>query len=90
MRLTPEDQQVIDLLLDGNGTGQLDGATDGAFKQRLQAAQRVLRTLDALPAIDEPSTHLIDRTLQRVEDAAHQTPQVEAAYGYNFVPSTGH
>lgn len=67
MRLTPDDAKVIDLLLDGNG--QLDGSAE--MHERMQAAQNVLRVLDAMPAID-PSTHLIDLTLQRVEDAAQR------------------
>jgi hypothetical protein len=88
MRLTPEDQQVVDLLLDGSG--QFDGARDAHFKERLNAAQRVLKTLDAMGAMD-PSTNLIDLTLQRCEDAAHRTGQVADAHQFDqaFIPPTG-
>jgi hypothetical protein len=84
MRLTPQDAQVIDLLLDGNG--QLDG--QGEMRERMQAARRVLSALDAMPAID-PSTNLIDLTLQRVEDAAQRVTGVGHAQEGVFVPPTG-
>lgn len=86
MRLTPQDAHAVDLLLDGNG--QVEG-TDGELKVRIRAARRVLGLLNAMPAIDGPSTHLIDLTLQRVEDAAQRaTPTGDNAEG-TFVPPTG-
>jgi hypothetical protein len=87
MRLTPQDEKVVDLILDGS-SAQFDSAQDPALKDRLDAAQRLLKTLDSLNAMD-PSTNLIDMTLQRCEDAAHRTSQVESAHQYNFVPPTG-
>jgi hypothetical protein len=84
MKLTPADAQVIDLLLDGNG--QLDG-TD-AMKRRLAAAQSVLGLLDLMPGID-PSTNLIDLTLQRVEDAANRVNAIGDAHEGTFTPPTG-
>lgn len=87
MRLTPQDEKVVDLILDG-ASAQFDNAQDPVLKDRVNAAQRLLKTLDALEAMD-PSTNLIDVTLQRCEDAAHRTPQVESAHQYNFVPPTG-
>ena len=86
MRLTPEDAQVIDFLLDG--AGQLDAT--GEMKHRMQAAQRVLSMLDAMPAIDGPSTNLIDLTLQRVEDASERVSNLgEAQEGVFIPPTTG-
>jgi len=86
MRLTPEDAQVIDFLLDG--AGQLDAT--GETKSRMQAAQRVLSMLDAMPAIDGPSTNLIDLTLQRVEDASQRVTTLgEAQEGVFIPPTTG-
>ena len=85
MRLTPEDAQVVDFLLDG--AGQLDGK--GEMKDRMQAAQRVLSMLDAMPAIDGPSTNLIDLTLQRVEDASQRVTTLDHAQEGVFIPPTG-
>ena len=81
MRLTPEDAQAIDLLLDDNG--QLDGI-DAA---RIDAAKKVLDVLGTMPAID-PSTNLIDLTLQRVEDAASRVTSIDGHEG-TFIPPTG-
>jgi hypothetical protein len=81
------DAQAVDLLLDGNG--QFDG-NDTELKQHLDAAQRVLGLLNAMPPVDGPSTNLIDLTLQRVQDAAERaTPVGDAAQEGVFVPPTG-
>ena len=82
MRLTPEDAQVIDLLLDDNG--QLKGI-DSA---RIAAAKKVLDVLGTMPAI-EPSTNLIDLTMERVEDAATRAPNPGAEQDGTFVPPAG-
>lgn len=84
MRLTPQDAQVVDLLLDGNG--QLDGTAE--MRERMQATKRLLQVLDAMPAID-PSTNLIDLTLQRVEDAAQRVPAIGGQQEGTFTPPTG-
>lgn len=84
MRLTPQDAQVVDLLLDGNG--QLDGTDE--MRDRMHAAKQLLQVLDAMPAID-PSTNLIDLTLQRVEDAAQRVPAMGGQQEGVFTPPTG-
>lgn len=84
MRLTPEDAQAIDLLLDGNGRLEMQGES----KERLQTATKVLRMLDALPSLD-PSTNLIDLTLQRVEDAAGRAVPATNVNEGIFLPPTG-
>ena len=67
--LNPEDRRALDLLLDRSssvvGTGIAGFTEAGVSQERLAAAQRVLQTLDLLPA-EEPPADLLDRTLRRV------------------------
>ena len=84
-QLSPADAQVIDFLLDGSG--QLDAT--GATKDRLQAATRVLGLLSAMPEIDGPSTHLLDLTMQRIEDAAGRAHSIGQDQEGTFIPPTG-
>jgi hypothetical protein len=78
-KLRHEDSRAVDLLLDRAGNGErVEGAVaagslnvkngKGHMKNRLHAAERVLRMLDYLPTA-EPSTDLVRRTLQRIDEA---------------------
>ena len=80
-KLSHEDSRAIDLLLDrvataksGNGhravaAGSLNvRSAKGLNKNRLNAAERVLNVLDRLPVV-EPSSDLVERTMQRIEEA---------------------
>jgi hypothetical protein len=83
-KLNDADRAAVDMLFDrinaasnGNGNGGNGNAGDGGYvsmtvavpEERLTAVQRVLATLEAMPA-PEPSPDLAVRTLQRVARAA--------------------
>ncbi len=77
-RLSEDDQRAVDLILDqqisAGGRKPAGGHHDGAaapatVATRLQAVERVLTALDAMPAT-EPSDDLLARTLRRVAQAA--------------------
>ena len=83
-KLNEADRAAVDLMFDrtnaangggnGNGNGG-DGvvAMAGAVaEERLGAVQRILSTLDMMPA-PEPSSDLVIRTLQRVARASRGT-----------------
>ncbi len=82
MTLRDEDRRALDLLLDRTSTaayGKADGnggagavfagQSGSVAVERIEAAEKVLRMLDLVPAGD-PSQDLVGRTLERVEQAA--------------------
>ena len=85
-KLNEADRAAVDMLFDrisaagnnGNGNG---GNRDGGYvtmtvvvaEERLSAVQRILSTLEGMPA-PEPSADLAVRTLQRVARAAAAMP----------------
>jgi hypothetical protein len=85
-KLNEADRAAVDMLFDrinaagnnGNGNG---GSHDGGYvtmtvavaEERLSAVQRILSTLEAMPA-PEPSADLAVRTLQRVARATAAMP----------------
>ena len=87
-KLNDADRAAVDMLFDrinaansnGNGGGNGNGG-DAAYvsmsaaipEERLSAVQRILATLEAMPA-PEPSPDLAVRTLQRVSRAAASPP----------------
>jgi len=75
--LRHEDSRAVDLLLDRSltATGHATAAGSSSvkngknnFRNRLNAAERMLRVLDLMPASD-PSPDLVQRTLQRIEES---------------------
>jgi hypothetical protein len=64
-RLTQEDRNAIDALLDKNASGYA-GKTVSA--DHLRAAEKVLNVLGACPA-EEPSSDLVARTMNRIDGA---------------------
>ena len=79
--LSHEDSRAIDLLLDRNGTSAsvVGSSTVKSgkmnMKNRLRAADRMLRTLSQMPAA-EPSADLVKRTLQRIDETPALTPAI--------------
>lgn len=78
-RLSKEDREAVDLLLDrtligadGNGGSFMSHATPTS-QTRLMGVERVLRVLEALPA-PEPSADLIERTMQRIVSGVSRIP----------------
>jgi hypothetical protein len=87
-KLNEADRAAVDMLFDrinaagqnGNGNGN-GGSRDGGYvtmtvavaEERLSAVQRILSTLEAMPA-PEPSPDLAVRTLQRVARASAAMP----------------
>lgn len=78
-RLTEEDRNAVDLLLDrtligsdGNG-GSFVSHASAAPQARIETAARVLRVLEALP-VSEPSDDLIERTMQRIAAGGARVP----------------
>src|SRR4051812_41398536 len=78
-KISHEDSRAIDLLLDraANGRGETVESVAGSvhvksskanIRSRLVAAERVLKLLDNLPAV-EPPADLVQRTLARVEES---------------------
>ena len=83
-RLSEEDRNAVDLLLDrtlvgadGNG-GSFVSHASAAPQARIEAASRVLKVLEAMPA-PEPSADLIERTMQRVAAGGMRIPAGAAA-----------
>ena len=82
-KLNEADRAAIDMIFDrittANGNGNGNGgegyvSVSGAVEEsRLSAVERILSTLDAMPA-PEPSADLAVRTLQRVARAAPAMP----------------
>ncbi len=70
LSLSPDDRRAIDLLLDRSsavaGSGGSGFATEGVNPERLASAERVLQTLNLMPAGDPPAD-LLRRTLGRVD-----------------------
>jgi hypothetical protein len=78
-KLNEADRAAVDLMFDrihatggrSNGNGHGNGGsgyvpvTGAVAEERLSAVQRILTTLEAMPA-PEPSADLVTRTLQRV------------------------
>lgn len=77
--LSHDDGRAIDLLLDQNGqvapvAGSFSVKSGKSnLKTRLRAADRMLRMLSHMPAA-EPSPDLVQRTMQRIDDALHVSP----------------
>jgi len=77
--LSHEDGRAIDLLLDQNGqVAPMAGSFQVKsgkmnLRTRLRAADRMLRMLSHMPAA-EPSPDLVQRTLQRIDEALHLSP----------------
>jgi len=78
-RLSEEDRNAVDLLLDrtligadGNGGSFVSHAMT-APQARLEAVGSVLKVLEAIPA-PEPSADLIERTMQRIAAGAVRVP----------------
>ena len=78
-RLSEEDRNAVDLLLDrtlvgadGNGGSFVSHALS-APQARIEAAERVLRVLEALPT-PEPSADLIERTMARIAAGGVRIP----------------
>jgi hypothetical protein len=69
-QLKHEDGRAVDLLLDHDtaaaGSVNMSSPTVGA---RMQSVERVLKLLEAMPAV-EPPLDLVGRTLQRIEEAS--------------------
>jgi hypothetical protein len=83
LQLSQEDQRAVDLLLDrvatakgnGNGNGQevqlIYAATDPSLGERAARVQKLLHLLDVLREPEVPAG-LADRTVERIERAAHR------------------
>ena len=70
-KISHEDGRAIDLLLDRAGTVARSSDVKSAkssIRPRLAAAERVLRLLDQMPAM-EPPADLVQRTLARIDEA---------------------
>src|SRR5438067_2111843 len=76
-KLRHEDSRAVDLLLDRSLTATGHATAAGSlsvkngknnFRNRLNAADRMLRVLNLMPASD-PSPDLVQRTLQRIEQS---------------------
>ena len=90
LNLRDEDRRALDLLLDRshsaaasrNGDGDVGGqsrpvfAQPGVAQERLNHAERLLRMLDLLPAVDPPQD-LLDRTMRRLEEPAAAAMDVQ-------------
>ena len=79
-KLSHEDSRAIDLLLDRPVQGAMAGSSNVksgkmSIKNRLRAADRVLRTLSQMP-VAEPSADLVKRTLQRIDDSSSLSPAI--------------
>ena len=86
-KLNEADRAAVDMLFDrinaaGNGNGNGKGHNGGSgyvsmtvavAEERLSAVERILSTLEAMPA-PEPSADLAVRTLQRVARASATMP----------------
>ena len=85
-KLNEADRAAVDMLFDrinaagNNGNGNGNGGdssyvpmTVAVAEERLSAVERILSTLNAMPA-PEPSADLAVRTLQRVSRAAGSIP----------------
>jgi hypothetical protein len=64
-RLTQEDRNAVDLLLDKTAAGYIGNATDA---EHIRAAEKVLNLLSACP-VEEPSADLVAKTMRRIEGA---------------------
>jgi hypothetical protein len=78
-RLSEEDRNAVDLLLDrtligadGNG-GSFVSHAAAAPQARIESVERVLRVLEAMPT-PEPSPDLIERTMQRIAGNGLRVP----------------
>ena len=75
-KLNDADRAAVDLIFDrlnasaanGNGGDAFVPVTNAVSEQRLQSVERILKSLDAMPA-PEPSADLAVRTLQRIARA---------------------
>ena len=88
LNLRDEDRRAVDLLLDRspaaaatshNGNGDAGGtvfAQPGVAQERLNRAERMLRMLDMLPAVDPPQD-LVARTMRRLDETAASPMNVE-------------
>ncbi len=65
-RLTQEDRNAVDLLLDKTSVGYTGKPADA---EHIRAAEKVLNLLSACPA-EEPSTDLAAKTMRRIEGTA--------------------
>ena len=76
-RLSVEDRHAVDLLLERPDAQQGNKSlvemvfarpVKGSFEKRLDAVEKILNVLSALPA-PEPPRNLVSKTLQRIERA---------------------
>lgn len=85
-KLSHEDSRAIDLLLDRpvQGVAMASVPSVGSsnvksgkmnMKNRIRAADRVLRMLSQMPAA-EPSNDLVKRTLQRIDETPALAPAI--------------
>ena len=71
-RLSQEDRQAVDLLLDRSptaGTGAPVFASAPGSGERVARVQKLLHLLDAMPQV-EPPKNLVGRTLRFIDEAA--------------------
>ncbi len=81
--LNQQDASALDLLLDHSPTASGHAApvfspSDGAGRERVQYAQKVLNLLHLFP-VSEPPRDLLSRTLRRVGASLDPTAHVGAA-----------
>ena len=80
-KLSHEDSRAIDMLLDRNGSEPVMAGSSTVksgkmnMKNRLRAADRMLRMLSQMPAA-EPSADLVKRTLQRIDETPVISPEI--------------
>lgn len=85
-KLSHEDSRAIDMLLDRNGSASVMPAVSNVgsstvkngkmnMKNRLRAADRVLRMVGQMPAA-EPSVDLVKRTLARIDETSVIAPAI--------------
>jgi hypothetical protein len=64
-RLTQEDRNAVDMLLDKTATGF---SSKSVSPEHLRAAEKLLNLLGACPA-EDPSADLVAKTMRRIEGA---------------------
>ena len=82
--LSVEDRRALDLLLDRSsavaGSGAAGYSDPGVSQERLAGVERVLRTLDMMPAT-EPPADLLDRTLRRIGESLNEFQPAHPTFG---------
>lgn len=80
-KLSPEDSQIVDLLLDRDPTKPAGAVpTNGDSAQRVERVEAVFRLLDQF-TVDEPSGQLINKTMRLVDAASAERLELGGSTG---------